>query len=431
MKKLRFYHYVVFLYCFFPFTFKMARSVQLLVVYGIAFAFVFFNVSFLIRRINSKFLLNSLWLNLLAISSLLLTPTLVTSTYDFSYLFQYIASYRSILLIFCINIILLKHGVDKWEEISFVYIKTMSLYVFSSILLLIPVLHEFWMNIVFLTELSESNVNVIVYYTRFGLQGFSGWGHTILCSISVSLFWTLKIKGVRISYIYFFLPLIGCALYGRSGFIVSLAMSFVSSIIAFKYRKSRYFVVFIIVAFSFFLFVLIYINSNPEYNALSWVLEPFVNILQGKNASASSDVLKSMYENFRVESLKSLLIGEGRYEGENGHYYKNTDVGYMRPFYFGGLFFNFIYYCAIVLLFLAASINVEKKYRAVFLLLLGMSFLIFELKGESYFMFTRALLLFCFIVNRKEGYNDLYFCNKSVQNRRSGKSFLKYCFVCK
>lgn len=434
MQKLKFYHYFLFLYCFFPFTFKTARIIQLLISYGIAFIYVIFNFPLLLKKINSKFILNSVWLNLLIFASLLLIPSIITFTNDFGFLAQYIASYRSILLILCINVILIKYGIDDWKEISVIYIRTLSLYVLFSLILLIPNIHKVWRNIIFLTETNQEAVSGIAYYTRFGLQGFSGWGHTILCSIAVSLFWLLKIKGEKLSYLYYFLCLIGCAMYGRSGLLVSMMISFVSSVIAFKYRRIKYFMFFLIVGTVLYVLLLIYMNSSlsTQYNAFSWMLEPFVNMLKGnKSASSSSDVLKSMYANFHIENVKSLLIGEGRYTGEHGHYYKNTDVGFMRPLYFGGLFFESLYYIGMLLLFFSASHGIEKKYRKVFFILLGISFLVFELKGESYFMFTRVLLLFCFKSSSKESINDISVYNKPIQSGRSGKSLFKYCFGCK
>lgn len=347
MQKLKFYHYFLFLYCFFPFTFKTARIIQLLITYGIAFVYVMFNFSLLVKKINSKFFLNSVWLNLLVFASLLLIPSLITFTNDFGFLIQYFASYRSILLILCINMILIRYGVGDWKEIATIFIKTVSLYVFFSLILLIPSIHKFWMNIIFLTETNQEAASGIVYYTRFGLQGFSGWGHTILCSIAVCLFWVLKIKGEKLSYFYYFLCLLGCAMYGRSGLLVSMMISFVSSLIAFKYKKIKYFMFFLMVGIILYVLLLAYMNSSlsNHYNAFSWMLEPFVNILNGnKNASSSSDVLKSMYAHFHIENVKALLIGEGRYTGDHGHYYKSTDVGFMRPLYFGGLFFESLYY---------------------------------------------------------------------------------------
>lgn len=434
MQKLKFYHYFIFLYCFFPFTFRAGRVFQLLLSYGLAFVYVIFNFPLLVKKINSKFILNSVCLNLLVFASLLLIPSLITLTNDFGFLFQYIASYRSILLILCISVILIRHGIDDWKEIAIIYIRTLSLYVLFSLILLIPNIHKFWMNIIFLTETNQEAASGIAYYTRFGLQGFSGWGHTILCSIAVSLFWLLKIKGTRISYLYYFLCLVGCAMYGRSGLLVSMMISLIASIAAFKYRKIKYFMFFLIIGVVLYVLLLLYMNSSlsTQYNAFSWILEPFLNILKGnKSASSSSDVLKSMYENFHIEDVKSLLIGEGRYTGEHGHYYKSTDVGFMRPLYFGGLLFETLYYTGIFLLFLSASKSIEKKYRKLFIFLLGISFLVFELKGESYFMLTRVLLLFCFKGANKENINDISFYNKPVQSGRSRKSFFKYCFSCK
>lgn len=296
----------------------------------------------------------------------------------------------------CCCIKLKKYRISSWREISRVFIKTISLYILASLIMLIPRIHVAWQNTVYMSDSAENAATGIVYYTRFGLQGFSGWGHTILCAIAVVLFWCLKLSDENISYMYFLLLIVGCVCYGRSGLMVLMLVTIVASILGVKYKKVRYIVIIGLFGMLFLTIILIYINYNTSYNMFSWMFEPFVNMfLHKKSVSASSTDLKGMYDTFNIESAFSLLLGEGRYVEYDGSYYKHTDVGFMRPLYFGGLIFILNYYFSLSLLIISASLKIPKNYRFTFIVLIGLSLFLFELKGESYFAFVRVLLLFC------------------------------------
>ena len=66
-----------------------------------------------------------------------------------------------------------------------------------------------------------------------------------------------------------------------------------------------------------------------------WAFEMFINY--GSDAglsSASTDRLKEMY--VYPTSLKTYLIGDGLFNLKD-HYYMETDVGYLRLLFYGGI----------------------------------------------------------------------------------------------
>lgn len=394
-RRLSIIDYLFFMYCFFPFSFKIMHSVQLLLVYGCCLFYILKNFKYLFTDLASDLIIVVLILFILVICLLMLLPI---NTMDFSYLKNFFGYFRSIILILCMEIVLQKKEINSFNQIAKVYINTMCLYVFFSIVLLIPSIRSIWSSILFQLESNEKITSIVFYYTRFGLQGFSGWVHTILCSLGVSLFWILKISNYKISHIKLLLCLLGCAFYGRTGLLVALLCSLLSCFLAIKYHKFKY----IFLCFTIGIVLLLLLNIYIEYfmdenSSLYWILEPAINKLQGKEASGSSNVLKDMYHTVHIDTLKELLIGYGRYTDYDGqHYFQRVDIGWARPMLFGGLLFETVYYLELMLLIICASNLCPKNIRNIFILMIITQTLFFELKGEAFFSVSRLLLLFCF-----------------------------------
>lgn len=310
-KKINFLHYILFVYCFFPFTFKPFRMFQVALAYGGAFIYVLFNLNYLVSKIRDSLVFNSLHSFLALIILLLLRPLF---TLDYTYLNYFISFMRAAILILCMVIILLKKNIKSFEEIANVYINVMIIYICFSIAFLLPPLRMFWTSIIYATDRASELIESVVYYTRFGLQGFSGWGHTVHCALAVTLFWVLKLNETKISYFKLLLLLTGCAFYGRSGLIVALISSFLASLCAIRYRKIKLILFIFSLGLILFFSLLIYMKYfSSEYNALSWMFEPFVNKLKGKDASSSSNALKGMYQRFHIDNARSLVFGDGLY----------------------------------------------------------------------------------------------------------------------
>ena len=139
-KKINFLHYILFVYCFFPFTFKPFRMFQVALAYGGAFIYVLFNLNYLVSKIRDSLVFNSLHSFLALIILLLLRPLF---TLDYTYLNYFISFMRAAILILCMVIILLKKNIKSFEEIANVYINVMIIYICFSIAFLLPPLKIF------------------------------------------------------------------------------------------------------------------------------------------------------------------------------------------------------------------------------------------------------------------------------------------------
>ncbi len=88
--------------------------------------------------------------------------------------------------------------------------------------------------------------------------------------------------------------------------------------------------------------------KNSEYErTFQWMFEWYINLKEnGSLETSSSNRLKEMY--FWPEDLKTWLVGDGRFQNENGSFYKSTDAGYLRNLFYwgilGGLLFYFVQY---------------------------------------------------------------------------------------
>jgi len=86
--------------------------------------------------------------------------------------------------------------------------------------------------------------------------------------------------------------------------------------------------------------VVIVLNSDyllSEYsNLFEFGFELFINIFSGDGATtASSEALKTLY--VWPNDVYTYVWGDGHWNGENGLYYMNTDVGYLRLIYYFGI----------------------------------------------------------------------------------------------
>lgn len=80
----------------------------------------------------------------------------------------------------------------------------------------------------------------------------------------------------------------------------------------------------------------IYLQFFADKFSLDWAFEFIINAINGGEVETeSTNELKTMW---RLPSdLKTWVIGDGRFTDQFGHYYKRTDVGYLRTIYDLGL----------------------------------------------------------------------------------------------
>ena len=162
---------------------------------------------------------------------------------------------------------------------------------------------------------------------------------------------------------------------GRIGFIGLLFVPFLINWRNIKWRRPSKRAVAAIIAIVLAITGISAIVSNtPQGKRLSkYAFEITNNLLAGKGVSTGST--NKLFEMFDHSfAPKTLLIGDGRFEGDNDQYYMKTDVGYYRKIYFGGIVF--------LLLIIAWHFSLFRRKTKAAILITILLF-IAELKGVS------------------------------------------------
>lgn len=414
LPKITLFESLLGMFCCFPFTLTSLRILQVAIIYGGAIFYLLLNSDILcktaLRRDTSRVSI-LLKILILAICCLCVARN---SCKDFGY-FTFIGGvFRGFVLYLAYGIFILKkHDDFGFYDFCFLFIKNICWYVFFTLVLLIPTVRNFWKSIVYISEGNSDLVESIVYYTRFGLQGFSGYGQTICCSIAGLCFWMLKLHNYKISWFYFALLFIGSACYGRVGLLANIILFGYFSVASIKFKKKKYVLLLVVGGVSLFVGLALYIEYfSSSYNAFSWMLEPLVNLMKGnKQLSGSSSQLKKMYI-FDFNSF-TLLFGDALYLDPNGNgYYRHTDVGFLRVMYYGGLILLLTYYVSQLIFLWGLFVNLKWSGKfLVFLGLLGL-FAMFEAKGEScYLIYKVFFVASLFVDNKREERNGMLVCN--------------------
>ena len=269
-------------------------------------------------------------------------------------------------------------------------IDAINTYVLFSVVLLIPTLHNIYQGIVVTNTSSYEQFQNLYsqnYYTRFGLQGFSGYGAAIMCTIAVILCCYLLVNAIKDkqkykSYIMrAFIAMIGTAMYGRIGFIVSVVLIAVTILyLALFYQRFGLLITVVLVGVIAIGLFIANAQQLEQISSIRWMFEGFFNYLDyGKFSTSSSNQLATMYVH---PSLNTFLYGDGYYT-VMGSYYMQTDVGFLRPLLFYGIFGEIIYYLQLLPL-LAGIRRALKLNDGFFLIILFLLFIvIFEFKGET------------------------------------------------
>jgi hypothetical protein len=264
-------------------------------------------------------------------------------------------------------------------------------------MLLNPSFKEFWKTVIYTSESSERLTDEIMYVSRFGLAGFSGFPATFMCSTGVIFSLYMILRGYnQIAYFSkMILNLLGNFFYGRVGMLCSFACIFLFIMYYIIRKKNmKMFMVSIFLALVIFIVLSQLYSINPMVKSwINWAFGPFRNLINsGKFGTASSDTL--IQEMYFMPSNKTLLFGDGRYM-DNNRYYMHTDAGFMRLLLYAGVFVQSILYISILSLLIGVCRslkNISKLGYIFIFMLLGFEFLFFEFKGEIYFRFFSVLL---------------------------------------
>ena len=122
----------------------------------------------------------------------------------------------------------------------------------------------------------------------------------------------------------------------------------------------------------------------------------------GKLQSNSFDVTSEMWKTL-PSYIETWILGDAKYEDENGGYYMHTDVGYLRVIFYGGivgLFFYLYYiYKLIKLSYLRSGRDENVKFLVILYYLLV---LVWMWKGHYDTNCFLYLLLFAMTLNQMQ-----------------------------
>lgn len=389
-------------YMYFPFVFKGIGNYQYILIYGISYIGIIFNIRKLKKYITTGYIGWAIICYIIVLIASIVIP-LGYGTNDFSYtqrligLLNYTA--KSVFLI-SIFVNIYKENASIEEYIKY-YVISCGILVCSTILFIIfPSLKFFWKNNIIYETLNKVELSELKsYLTRYSIIGFSGFRQTFMCVISYifSMYLILSKSNVMKNsskYCVLLFAVLGTLFYGRIGLLVIMVITIL--LMPFLVIKNPKIFSIIIISVSI---LMLTFNILKEKNTMvkywyNWAFALFINYFEtGELSTGSSDALfNDMY--FKMD-LETFLIGDGRYQALTGGYYMKTDAGLMRPILFYGVFFTIIGYMSCVFIIYGIYKNFKinnNKLGKYMSFLLFISLIIFEIKGEIFYFFISLII---------------------------------------
>lgn len=341
----------------------------------------------------------------------LITP-LVLGTHDYSYFLD--GPLASIIKTMICNMFLLlvyEKKVSKTPNIieyMHYYIYSVVLYVTTTMIIcLIPDLHEWVINNIYLTPFQYEKIRETYYYTRIGWGGFSGFNHTLSCTMAlicnsiIIFYYRNKKKIFWKHHLILIILAIGNMCYGRSGFVVSILCLFIQTGILF-HEKRKEILIYPLAIISLGIGIISLKNYNAKIKAwYDWCFSIINSYISTGELSNSS--LNSMWDMYFLPKIETLLVGDGRYT-EGAGYYMNTDIGWIRPILNYGVFYTLLGYIS------SAGVIGTLKKRLSFLrrseqmgitIMWLLTLISFETKGEVFYVIIAFILPLCLLKNSK------------------------------
>lgn len=176
---------------------------------------------------------------------------------------------------------------------------------------------------------------------------------------------------VKEKFLWLLLTLVCATISARSAMLICIVLFMINMV--FNNRK-------LILYFILSLPLLLFIGNQAieQSTAARYALEPLLNIVdKGEVQSKSSDDLvnKHLY----IPSESQVLVGSGKYIGDDGSYFGHTDSGVVRPILYGGFIFQSLYF------FVLLSILVFFIRQGIIGYVVAFSFFVMNVKAEVIF----------------------------------------------
>lgn len=355
-------------------------------------------------------------LTLLMLFAVSLIQPILQETYDFTYITLYWRYFFLILFKSLFVLAVFENRISKTGNLLLYiryYLYSLCLYItFTIITLLSPDIKSFFRELLYMTPKEYADTLDPVYITRFGWSGFAGFGMTIYCTIGVILTCVLLLlynkkfkEQMKYTCILFFIFL-GNMFYGRSGMFISL-LCILLTIFKVYFKKGKHLIVTLLtLTLSTMCFIYIAKNFNAKINTwYRWCFSILVSFLErGELHDGSLNIL--LNHMYWIPNITTLIFGDARYM-QNGAYYMHTDSGIMRPLLYYGLPYCLLGYFSVTNMFysikkyLTFKIFNSKKDANFIVFLFMISTLLFEIKGEAYYIFICTLLPILILATQK------------------------------
>lgn len=350
---------------------------------------------------------------LIVISCILsvLSP-IIHKTYDFVYLTFLIGLllciFRGIFLVYIYNRIFKEDA--KVNSYLKYFIYSCLIYVgFTFLFIIFPGFKEFWLNNVIYPI---PGPDYIAYKFRYSLDGFAAFSSASIFSIALLINSYLLIseeskENVIRNLVTYIVILSGCFIYGRVT-VFAIILSILYIIICCK-DKDKLKKIFLYLSITCVIVVILLLQLG-KYNEdikiwTTWAFEIVLNLFSGKLGDSYSftHMLEDMYF---LPPIKTILLGDGWYTNIDGvGYYMQTDVGFLRPILFFGIFGLICNFSAVTILLnkLRLMFNKENnKPGAILMISIFILWMILELKGETFHRVMYCMLPLYFIQYGRE-----------------------------
>ena len=226
----------------------------------------------------------------------------------------------------------------------------------------------------------------------------------MICSSIMAFYYKYQSKLFWKFNICILILLIGNMCYGRSGLVISV-INLSVFLLTLYFNKQGRVLAYPICSGGIITFILIFKEKNEKLqNWYNWYFSVINNFMEtGKFTTGS---LESMYRMYFIPALETVAVGDGRYM-EGSLYYKGTDIGWLRPVLYYGLFYTLLGYAAVIRLFFVLKARLwelKRNERNAIILMWFITLFLAELKGEIFYEMIALLLPVCVLENPHEGY---------------------------
>lgn len=252
------------------------------------------------------------------------------------------------------------------------------------IMFLVPAFGDFITSLQWLNE-NEVVSNVAEFRSRFiGI----GWGNFffggVICSVAliINIHILFSAKGIlkTLFYIlsYIFIAITG--MYIARITLVGISLSIVYLLYFFYRNNFKLFIKALVYILLLNIIIISYLYTNwytlKSNSAFVHSFELLINFIEnGRFSTSSTEEVQDMM--IFPDDFKTLVIGDGKFNIENGLYYMLTDVGYSRLLYYFGIIGTLLYFGSHIFIFRHTYFKQYKLLNIFILMLLIIS----NLKG--------------------------------------------------